>query len=274
MCQIKLSQTEAPEKECTGFLVRENNIRRKKDGFMKIEVDTHSHTLASGHAYNTIREMASAAAEKGLRGLAITDHAIEMPGTCHSYYFENLRVVPRQMYGIELLMGTELNILNEDGEVDMPHRLLGEMDIAIASLHSPCYKGEHTMEAVGRAYMNVMENEYVDIIGHPDDGRFPVDFEMLAREARRTGTLLEVNNSSLRPGGFRLNAMENSKKMRAECKKQGTMIVLGTDSHVDVDIAEYPYAFRVLEETDFPEELVANTSLEKLKSSLKHNKNI
>ena len=29
-------------------------------------LDTHTHTLASGHAYSTIRENARAAAEKGL----------------------------------------------------------------------------------------------------------------------------------------------------------------------------------------------------------------
>ena len=28
---------------------------------MNIEIDTHTHTLVSGHAYNTICEMASAA---------------------------------------------------------------------------------------------------------------------------------------------------------------------------------------------------------------------
>ena len=118
---------------------------------MKIEIDTHSHTLASGHAYNTIQEMASAAAKKGLRGLAITDHAVQMPGTCHIYYFQNLRVVPRQMCGIELLMGTELNILNEEGEVDFTQKLLEELDIAIASMHPQCYKGERTREMVTQA---------------------------------------------------------------------------------------------------------------------------
>ena len=54
---------------------------------MKIEIDTHSHTLVSGHAYNTIREMAQMAAEKGLKGLAITEHAPEMPGSTHLFYF-------------------------------------------------------------------------------------------------------------------------------------------------------------------------------------------
>ena len=54
---------------------------------MKIEIDTHSHTLVSGHAYNTIREMAQMAAEKGLKGLAITEHAPEMRGALISFIF-------------------------------------------------------------------------------------------------------------------------------------------------------------------------------------------
>ena len=241
---------------------------------MRVEIDTHTHTLASGHAYNTINEMAKTAADKGLKGLAITEHAPQMPGTCHLFYFQNLRVVPRKRYGIELLLGTELNIMNEDGEVDLPEETLKTLDIAIASMHTPCFKGERTVEKVTVAYEKVMEHRYVDIIGHPDDGRFPVDMERLVSQAKKTGTLLEVNNSSLRPDGFRENTRENCLRMIKECKKQGAMIVLGSDSHVDVDIAEYPYAEEVLKKADFPEELIANLSLEKLKASLKHNKKL
>ena len=241
---------------------------------MNIEIDTHTHTLASGHAYNTLREMAAMAAEKGLKGLAITEHSPKMPGTCHIFYFQNLRVVPRTMYGIELLLGTELNIMNEQGEVDLPQTLLKEMDIAIASMHTPCYEGEKTTEKITQAYLKVMENEYVDIIGHPDDGRFPADYKELAKAAKRTHTLLEVNNSSLRPTGFRVNTQENCLKMLKACKEEGAMIVLGSDSHVDVDIANYQYAAELIKKADFPEELVANSSLEKLKASLKRNKKV
>ena len=56
---------------------------------MNIELDTHTHTLASGHAYNTIREMIEAAAAKGLKLLALTEHAPAMPGSCGDYYFYN-----------------------------------------------------------------------------------------------------------------------------------------------------------------------------------------
>ena len=48
---------------------------------MRIELDTHTHTLASGHAYSTISEMIDAAAQKGLKLLGITEHAPAMPGS-------------------------------------------------------------------------------------------------------------------------------------------------------------------------------------------------
>ena len=247
---------------------------RKEKQVMKVEIDTHTHTLASGHAYNTLNEMAQAAADKGLKGLAITEHAPEMPGTCHLCYFQNLRIVPRKKYGIELLLGTELNIMNARGEIDLPDSVLERLDIAIASIHMPCFKDERTIDNVTAAYEKVMEHPYVDIIGHPDDGRFPVDMKRLVKKAKETGTLLEVNNSSLRPEGFRENTKENCLEMVKECKAQGVMIVLGSDSHVDADIAEYPYAEEILRETDFPEELVANVSLEKLKACIKHGKKL
>ena len=54
---------------------------------MKYVLDSHTHTVASGHAYSTLHEMAKEAAEKGLKLLGITEHSMTMPGTCHEYYF-------------------------------------------------------------------------------------------------------------------------------------------------------------------------------------------
>ena len=105
---------------------------------MNFILDTHTHTLASGHSYSTIREMAHAASEKGLKLLGITEHAPKMPGSCHEFYFQNLKVVDRQMCGVELLLGAELNILDSDGRVDLPQSLLQKLDVTIASLHIPC----------------------------------------------------------------------------------------------------------------------------------------
>lgn len=241
---------------------------------MRIAIDTHAHTIASGHAYCTLKEMVQMAADKKLDAIAITEHAPNMPGVCQLYYFQNMRVIPRNMCGIEVLLGTELNILNKEGDVDLPASVIRELDISIASMHTPCFHDEPTIENVTEGYVNVMRQDYVDIIGHPDDSRFPVDYELLVKEAAVTGTLLELNNSSLRPGGFRQNTRENAKKLLNCCKEQGALILLGSDAHMDVDIAEYQYAMEVIEEVRFPEDLIANTSLEKLKASLKRNKKL
>ena len=99
---------------------------------MKIELDVHTHTIASGHAFSTLQEMAQAAAGKGLKLLGITEHSPGVPGSCNPIYFRNLHVVPRQMYGIELLLGAEINILDGEGNLDMDENCMRMLDIRIA----------------------------------------------------------------------------------------------------------------------------------------------
>ena len=74
-------------------------------------LDLHTHTYASGHAYNTMNEMAYAAKEKGLQLLGITDHAPAMPYSSGPLHFLNLKVARREKYGLPLLLGVEANIV-------------------------------------------------------------------------------------------------------------------------------------------------------------------
>ena len=231
---------------------------------MEILVDTHSHTIASGHAYSTLSEMARAAAAKGLQALAITEHAPQLEKTCGLFYFMNYDVIPRQMNGVQLLMGAELNIMDSDGTVDLPEDVCKGLDIAIASIHPPCYQSEATVENNTRAYVEVMKKPYINIIGHPDDSRVPVDYEVLVKTAKETGTLLELNNSSLRPQSSRVNARENMLVMLDLCRQYGVPITTGSDAHIDVDAGNFERAKELLEYCNFPEELVVTTDFEKV----------
>ena len=107
---------------------------------MKIELDVHTHTVASGHAYSTLQEMAKAGAEKGLKILGITEHTSGIPGACDPIYFRNLHVVPRRMYGVELLLGAEINILDSAGNIDADADLMSRLDLRIAGIHLLCYQ--------------------------------------------------------------------------------------------------------------------------------------
>lgn len=231
---------------------------------MEIKVDTHSHTVISGHAYSTMREMIRAAKDHGMEALALTEHAPMMPGACHIFYFRNYKIIPRQMEGIRILMGVELNILNEIGEVDMDEETLKQMDIAIASVHVPCFETGLHKEQITNAYVNAMKNPYISIIGHPDDGRFPIDYERLVKAAKETKTLLEVNNSSLCVHAYRKGAHENIRTMLKWCRYYEAPITTGSDAHIDEDVGVFDNVRRILEEEQFPDELVVSTSYEKL----------
>ncbi len=235
---------------------------------MKIIADTHAHTLASGHAYSTIREMAAAAAEKGMKALALTEHAPEMPGTCGLFYFQNLGVIPREINGVRMLFGSELNIMDTNGRTDLPEKVIRNLDIVVASIHPPCFGSGHTEEEVTRAYVETMKKGCITIIGHPDDGRFPIDYEVLVKTAKETHTLLELNNSSLRPGSLRKNTRENILEMLDLCRRYEVPVTTGSDAHVDVDAGNFCYVQELLDYSGFPEELVVTTDLKKLEPFL------
>ena len=110
---------------------------------MRFTLDTHTHTIASGHAYNTIDEMAVYAAGHGVTHLAITDHAPKMPGSAGVLYFSNMGIIPRKKYGVNIYMGCEVNIMDYDGRIDLSEYGLKGCDVVIASLHIPCIKRKH-----------------------------------------------------------------------------------------------------------------------------------
>lgn len=234
---------------------------------MEYLLDVHTHTLASGHGYSTIREMAYEASRKGLKLLGITEHAPKMPGTCMEFYFYNLKVVKRQMCGVELVLGAELNIIDYDGRVDLPEGILKTLDIGIASMHLPCLK-PGTKEQNTNAYLRAMESPYVNIIGHPDDGRYPVDYQALVLGAKKNHVLLEFNNGSLMPNGARSDVWKQDKEMLQYCMEYDVPIVVNSDAHVDYLIGDFELAKAKLAEIHFPEHLIVNRSVELLKSYL------
>ncbi len=134
-----------------------------------IRGDLHSHTVASdGH--DTIAEMAGAARERGYEYLAITDHS-----ATHGFgndvspeqlrrQIELVREVNERMEGIELLAGSEVNIL-PDGSLDYEDELLARLDWVIASVHTAFGMSE---QAMTERMITAIEHPLVDAIGHPD----------------------------------------------------------------------------------------------------------
>src|SRR5574344_157237 len=185
---------------------------------LKYLADLHTHTVASGHAYNTIQEMVHAAQKKGLTLYGITEHSMTMPGTCHEFYFNNLKNASRDYDNIELCLGVELNIMDYDGNVDMNEDLLKTMDVAIASIHNHIGFEAGTVEQNTRAIIGAIKNPYINIIGHPDDSSIPLNYEPIVLASKEYETLLEINNNSLSPDSFREKKKKNDRTILELCK--------------------------------------------------------
>lgn len=232
----------------------------------KLVADIHTHTIASGHAYGTIREMAQAAAEQKLELLGLSEHAPGIPGTVDPMYYHNLKVIPRTLYGVQILHGSEINALN-DGTLSLEEARIRELDYAIVGIHRACYQD------AGRAkntenLLACMRHPKVKLISHPDDDHTPLDYELLVKGARDTNTALEVNNSSLLKPDKRLNCAENYKCMLSWCKKLDVPILVSSDAHDPSWVGRFEQALALLDSVSFPEALVLNTDREKLKAFL------
>lgn len=223
-------------------------------------MDLHTHTIASGHAYNTIYEMARSASEKGLKLLGITDHGPAMMSAVPRNYFNNFKMLPRELYGVKVMFGCELNILDYEGNVDLEPFMLKKQDFAIASIHKACYTIGTPVQNTD-AYVNTMKNPYIQIIGHPDDTEIPVDYEGLVLAAKENHVLLEMNSESLHPRCARKGTYANYLIMLEFCKKYDVPIVLDSDAHCEVDVGNHARSIGILENVGFPQELVINRSM-------------
>ena len=220
----------------------------------------------SGHAFGTIREMAAAASEQGLELLGVTEHGPGIPGTVNPIYFRNFGDAPRNLFGVEMLYGSEVNILN-DGSVDLDQRHLNCLDYAVAGIHGLCYEDEGVVKNTDNVIC-CMENPKVKFISHPDCDTYPLDYPALVAGAKATGTALELNNSSLRKPTLRPGCVKNYGIMLPLCAEQGVPIIVNTDSHDPATVGDFTLAAALLERLEIDENLILNNDLEKLKKFL------
>ena len=227
---------------------------------MKIIADLHTHTIASGHAYSTLKENIEQALLTDLKYLGVSDHTPGMPNTTSEGYFYNLKVVRNNINGIRVLKGAEANIVDVQGHIDLPVEMMSRLDYVIASLHDLVI-ADMGIAVNTQAVIAAMKNPCVKVIGHPDDSHFPLDYKALASAAKATGVALELNNSSLSPHSSRSGGYVNAGKMLEQCELAGASIMVGSDSHIWYDVGGFGYALSLLKQIGFPSNLVINADL-------------
>ncbi len=233
---------------------------------MEILVDLHNHTVASGHAYSNIDEIAREAESKGLKYIGITDHGPEMPGEPDLAHIGNMSVLPSRIRGVEILKGVEANIIDQNGNLDVPENYIKDLDIVLAGLHNI---SEETWDREGntRALLKTMENEDVDVITHPGNPDFPINKKLFVLGAKESQTLVEINNSSFL--NSRTGSDKYCRKIALICKEHRVPVIINSDSHISFDVGKTDQALELLRSIDMPEELIVNRSVEAFEAYFK-----
>lgn len=231
-----------------------------------IVADLHMHSILSGHAFGTIRELAAVAAERGMKVIGVTEHGPGIPGTCDPIYFRNICDAPRELYGVEMLYGSEVNVLI-GGKLSMDDRHLQCLDYGAVGIHGLCYENEGVVKNTDNV-IACMEHPKIKFITHPDDDRYPVDYVALVQGAKENNVALELNNSSLRKPWLRPNCLQNYRTMIPLCMEYGVPVIVNSDSHDPSAVGDFVLAYKLLEELGVGDEWIVNNDLEKLKAFL------
>tara|TARA_Y100000588_G_scaffold395181_1_gene520910 strand:+ start:4010 stop:5734 length:1725 start_codon:yes stop_codon:yes gene_type:complete len=196
----------------------------------EIVADLHMHTTESD-GYFSMNEMAEAARKKGYQYIAITDHskALAMANGLDESrllkQIKQIREASERWEDFTILSGCEVDIL-QNGKLDIDNEVLAQLDLVIASVHSHM---DIESEKMTDRLLHVLENPYVNILGHPT-GRlllrrdpYVYDFERVVAEASKCNVHIEINASPERLDlGF--------PHLRV-AKSSGVKFTISTDAH-------------------------------------------
>jgi putative hydrolase len=160
--------------------------------------------------------------------------------------------------------------MSPDGNLDLPDNELKKLDVVIASIHKPAYTPESS-EELTKAWLNVIENPYVDILGHMGRESAMFDIEKVIKKAKEHEKLIEINSHSF---DFSDLYKTNCFKIINECQKNNLPIVVNSDSHICYDVGNFYNSLKLIAEVNYNPKLIMNSSLGKILDYFGKYKNI
>lgn len=234
---------------------------------MRITTDLHTHTVANTHAYSTVTENALYAARTGIEAIAITNHAPGMPDGAHRWHFCNMVVLPREIEGVKILRGAEINVIHVDGTVDLNDNYLSTLDWVILSFHVPACQETGTKAQRTQCYINHLSNPQIDMLGHCGSPVFDFDIPAVIDAAKAYDKVIEINENTF---NIRADNIPVCREIALECAKKGVKISVDSDAHYHTHIGDFSKALSMLDEIDFPEELIVNANWQRLEKYLEN----
>lgn len=213
------------------------------------KVDLHTHTVASGHAFSTVRELAYQAGTVGLEAIAVTDHGPSMEGAAHEGYFSMGYRFPKHICGVRTFFGCEANIIDVKGNLDLNPQILERLDIVLVGLHSRTpYPSDSDKDVNTNSMIRAIERNRIHVIAHPQTKYFPVHVDEVAKTALKYGVMLELNLSLLGANYYESAEFEMKEMIRTAFALGHKKFVVSTDAHIADEVG----CFESVKKFDLP----------------------
>ena len=217
-----------------------------------IQFDLHVHTHFSLCGIHTVLELLQHAKNLGMKGFAVTDNGLTLGGRLNNPFFERFK---SPYPDVKVLKGVECNLLDDKGKIDAPRSFMEFIDVVLLGVHP------NTPQKLGMdVYTNMLveairKNPCVDIITHPNDPTYPVDYRRLAKEAKLAGVAVELNNSKIL---LARTEAESAYRLVEACRDEGCPMAVNSDAHAIHELGLDDSVRPILVDTGFPEELIVN----------------
>lgn len=235
---------------------------------LRPRADLHTHSVASGHAFSTIDQLAGAARDRGLELLAVTDHGPALSGAPDGQYFGNLRILPCEIAGVALLTGVEANTLPDaPSGLDLPDSVLESLDIVGVGLHPVDGVVREDAEGNTAALVRALANPRVDVLTHPGRGKWRIDVDRVVAAAAQAGVAVEVNNHSFGRVLSGADVEQELSFLRAALSA-GCPFSICSDAHYETRVGNFTNALEIAEDLGVPEDRVVNRDAESVRAFL------
>lgn len=226
-----------------------------------LAVDLHTHSIRSRCGMHTHLELIQAAAARGLRGVAVTDHGTALGGPGVSGTF--VKRFPGEYAGVRVWKGIEGNVL-PDGSTDVPAGLLPSLDLVLIGLHDVVPRGLGEEANTELLVCCLRRCPWIDVVVHPDIASYPVRVREVVRAAAELGMAVEFDNANASAAKTDLARM---REMAEEVLAAGCDALISGDAHSVSELGEDGAVLRALDDLGVPERrlrgLLVSSSLER-----------
>lgn len=233
----------------------------------RLTKDWHTHTIYSD-GKGSIEDNVKEAVKKGLKSIAITDHAFNhtLYGVKRDKIKEMRKEIERlrKIYDIEILLGIEANLISKKGDIDVSLDECKQFDVINMGLHRSVkyskksewwtlfirnllWNTKKHSKLLTEMYLRAIEKYPITTVVHLHEYK-RINLEPIADLSKQKGVNIELNAKRMFFDQQEIDYLRHN----------GNSLIIGSDAHTPDRVGEYSKIQELIPKLNIPVENIVN----------------